>query len=95
MWLCKYPRPTMIVYDRRNEFFCYALKNDLIKNEYGIKSKCETTENTQETSILEIIHQVIANLLRTLDCQNNYLDEDDPCSGILSAIYLAVRSSHH
>ena len=43
-------------------------------------------------SVLERIHQVIANLIRTYDLQNNYLDEDNPWSGILSATDFAVRS---
>ena len=46
-WLCKYPRPTIIVYDCRNEFLSHAFKNYLIKNEYGIKSKCATMANPQ------------------------------------------------
>ena len=52
-------------------------------------------ENTQENSILERITQVIANLLPTLGLQNNYLDEDDPCSGIIAAIDFAVLSIYH
>ena len=35
------------MYDRGNEFLGHAFKNDLIKNEYGIKAKCETTANPQ------------------------------------------------
>ena len=29
------------------------------------------------------------------DLQNNYLDEDDPWSGILVATYFAVQSTYH
>ena len=65
-WLCRYPCPTIITYDHVNEFLGHTFKNDLIKNEYGIKSKCVTTANPQVNSILESIHQVIANLVRTL-----------------------------
>ena len=45
MWLCRYPRPMIITYNRGNEFLGHVLKNDLIENEYGIKPKCETKEN--------------------------------------------------
>ena len=38
-----------------------------MKNEYGIKVKCGTTENTQANSILERTHQVIAKIVHTLD----------------------------
>ena len=47
-------------------------------------------ENPQANSILEIIHQVISNFVRTFDLQNNYLDEDDPWSGILATKYFVV-----
>ena len=29
-WLCRYPRPTIITYDRGNELLGHAFKNDLI-----------------------------------------------------------------
>ena len=34
--------------------------------------------------MLEIIHQVIVNLVRTFDFKKNYLDKDDHWSGILA-----------
>ena len=30
-WLCRYPRPTIIKYDRGYEFLGHAFKNDLIE----------------------------------------------------------------
>ena len=77
-WLCGYPRPKIITYDRGNEFLGQAFKNDPIEREYGIKSKCETIKNPQEKSILERIFQIIAELVCVFDLQKDYLDEDDP-----------------
>ena len=57
------------MHDRRNKFLGHIFKSDPIKDKYGIKSKCATTENQQENSTLEIIHQVIANLVRTFELQ--------------------------
>ena len=37
-WLCRYPRPKIITYERENEFLDHAFKNN-IENEYEIKSK--------------------------------------------------------
>ena len=93
-WLCRYPRPTIFTYNRGNEFLGHAFKNDLIEREYGIKAKCATTANPKANSTLERIHQVIANLVRTSDLQNNYLDKDDPWSGILAATDFAARSTY-
>ena len=70
-WLYRYPSSTIITYNWGNEFLDHAFKNDLIKNEYGIKAKCVPMENPQAKLILERIHQVISNLVRTYDLQNN------------------------
>ena len=42
-WLCRYPRPKIITYDRVNKFMGHAFKNNLIETEYVVKSKCATT----------------------------------------------------
>ena len=31
-WICRYPSPTIITYDHRNEFISHKFKNDTIKN---------------------------------------------------------------
>ena len=74
-WLCRYTRPAIITHDRGNELLGHVFKNDRTENKYEIKAKCATMENPQENSILEIIHQFMANLVRTFDVKNNYLDE--------------------
>ena len=42
-------------------------------------------------SVLELIHQVIANLVHKFDLKNNYLEDDDPWSGILADTYFVVK----
>ena len=37
LWLCRYPRPTIITYNFRNEFLGHEFKNDIIKNEYVLR----------------------------------------------------------
>ena len=37
----------------------------------------------------------MANLIRTFELKNNYLDNDEPWSGILSATSFEVQSTHH
>ena len=51
-----------------------------------IQAKCETTENPQTNSILEIINQVVANFVNMFDFQNKYLEKDDTWSGILAGM---------
>ena len=67
----------------------------MIRNDYGVKGKPITVRNPQANAIVERIHQVIGNIIRTFELQDNYLDEDDPWKGILSATAFAVRSTYH
>ena len=83
------------MYGRVNELMGHALKNDLIEREYGIKSKCATTESPQANSIIEIIRQVISNLVCTFNLKYNYLDKDEPYSGILADTDFAIRRTYH
>ena len=46
-------------------------------------------------AIVEGIHQVIGNIIRTFKLEDNYFDEDDPWKGILSAMAFPVRSTFH
>ena len=64
----------------------HAFTNSLIESEYKTKFKCETMENHQEKT-LEQIHQYTANIVRTFDLKDNYLDEDDPFVIILQFLY--------
>ena len=68
----------------------------MIKEEdYGIKAKPITVRNPQANAIVERIHQVIGNFIRTFELEHNYLDENDPWEGILSAMACAVQSTFH
>ena len=51
--------------------------------------------NPQANAIVERVHQVIANIIRTFELENNYLDEEDPWKGVLGATAFAVRSTLH
>ena len=44
---------------------------------------------------MERVHQVIGNIIRTFELENNYLDEANPWKVILSATAFAVRSTFH
>jgi transposase InsO family protein len=93
-WFSRYPWPTQVTFDRGGEFIGSEFKQMLI-NDYGIKRKPITVRNPQANAIVERIHQVIANMIRTFELETNYLDQDDPWKGILSATAFAVRSTYH
>ena len=93
-WFSRYPWPTQVTFDRGSEFIGHDFQ-DMIRNDYGIKAKPITVRNPQANAIVERIHQVIGNIIRTFELQTNYLDEEDPWKGILSAAAFAVRSTYH
>lgn len=93
-WFSCYPWPTQVTFDRGSEFIGHDF-GDMLTNDYGIKKKPITTRNPQANAIVERLHQVIANIIRTFELQSNYLDEENPWKGILSATAFAVRSTYH
>ena len=93
-WFARYPWPTQVTFDRGSEFIGKDFQ-DMIKKDYGITAKPITVRNPQANAIVERVHQVIGNIIRTFELEDNYLDEDDPWKGILSATAFAVRSTYH
>ena len=91
-WLSRYPRPKRIIYDNGVEF-----KRDfepLLKT-YGIKPRRITVKNPQANAVLERMHQVIGDMIRTKDLENHEFDMEDPWTDILAAIKWAINSSYH
>jgi transposase InsO family protein len=93
-WFCRYPWPTQVTFDRGSEFIGKDFQK-MIKEDYGVKGKPITVRNPQANAIVERVHQVIGNMIRTFELEDNYLDEEDPWKGILSATAFAVRSTYH
>ena len=68
----------------------------MIVEEYGIKKSGMSPRNPQANSILERIHQVIGNMIKTFKIYDREdLAEQDPWSGILAAIMFGIRATYH
>jgi len=93
-WFSRYPWPTQVTFDRGSEFIGKDFQK-MIKEDYGVKGKPITVRNPQANAIVERVHQVIGNIIRTFELEDNYLDEEDPWKGVLSATAFAVRSTFH
>ena len=93
--LARYPWPVDITYDQGVEFLGHELRNILIENDYGIKTKLYSSGNPKENAITERIHQVLGNFLRTYNLQETYIDDSDPWMGILAEADFAVSSTYH
>jgi len=91
-WLCRYPRPQYIGYDNGGEFkdvFGHMCTN------YGIKGKPSTSFNPQSNGIIERVHQVLGNALRTFELEEQELDTYDPWGPFLASAAWAIRSTFH
>ena len=93
-FFCRYPWPTQVTFDRGSEFMGEDFKTMLMED-CGIKKKPITVRNPQANAIVERIHQVLGNMIRSFELENNYLDEEDPWKGLLTAAAFAVRSTIH
>ena len=74
-----------ITYEQGSELIGHEFRKSIIEMEYGITAKLSTSENSTPNAILERIHQVIGNLVRTFNITKTYVGKDDPWLGILAA----------
>ena len=91
-WLARYPRPTYVGCDNGSSF--KGLFIDLCKN-YGIDQKYSTEYNPQSNGIIERVHQVLGNALRSFELQEQELDKKRKWEPFLTAASYAIRSTFH
>ena len=92
VWFSRYPRPAQIGYDGGSEF--KSVFAETIQN-YGLKKATTTPYNPQSNGIIERVHQVINDALRTFELEERELDEHDPWTPFLQATCFAIRSTYH
>ena len=77
-WMSRYPRPIEIAYDKAKEFIGNEFRKYLIEIEYGIASKPSTSGDPMYNAVLERVHQVLGNLVRTFNISTQtYVDKND------------------
>ena len=93
MWLARYPRPHEIGFDNGTEFKKTFL--ELIAN-MGLKKKPTTSYNPQSNAIIERIHQVLGDQLRTFELEERELTEEEQTfEPFLTACAYAIRCAYH
>jgi hypothetical protein len=92
VWLSRYPRPEIIGFDGGSEF--KQVFDEMHKN-YGMKKRVTTEYNPQANWIIERVHLVLANALKTFELQERELKENDPWSTFLASAAFAIRSTYH
>ena len=91
-WFSRYPRCNNVVYDNGSEFKLYF--QELIDS-YNIKKKPTPIKNPQANAVLERVHQVIANMLRTSSLDMAETVDPDAVSDFLDNAAWAIRSTYH
>ena len=66
-WLCRYPRPSVVIHDNGGEFNSNEFQ-ELLES-FSIKSEPTTVRNPQSNGILERMHLSIGDMLRTMDLE--------------------------
>lgn len=95
-WINRYPRPTKVIHDSGTEFS--GEFRELLEST-GIEDVTTTVKNPRANAILERVHDVIGNMLRTYDFENQFIDDwgkdkQDPLDGFLQAVAFAIRATY-
>ena len=92
-WLSRYPRPRQVLHDKGTEFTGNEFQELLTS--YNLKSKRISMKNPQANGILERIHDMIKECLKTFHLQTHVFDVLDPWTGFLANVAYAIRSTYH
>jgi len=90
-WLSRYPRPNNIVYDNGSEFKLHF--RDLCDS-YNIKRKPTTVKNPQANAILERIHGVFADMMRTSGLDGSDDLSPEAVDQFITDAAWAIRATH-
>jgi hypothetical protein len=66
-----------------------------MRKNYGMKKRVTTAYNPQANGIIERLHLVLADALRTFELQERELDATDPWSSFLASAAFSIRSTYH
>lgn len=91
-WLCRYPRPKACIHDNGREFLGKEFEEMLLSA--GIKPKPTTVRNPQANGVIERVHQVLGNMLRTFGMTQKSSKNID-WNQVLQPCAWAVRSTYH
>jgi hypothetical protein len=95
-WINRYPRPSKVIHDQGTEFS--GEFSELLQST-GIQEVITTVKNPRANAILERMHGVMGDMLRSYDFSNQVIDDWDkskldPLDGFLSAVAFALRAAY-
>jgi len=95
-WVARYPKPVKCIYDQGNEFLGAAFQAKL--EELDVTPSAAGTKNPQANSIVERLHQSVANSLRTLSYAHppeTQADKEDLINTALQTASCANKATMH
>jgi hypothetical protein len=91
-WFSRYPRCRYIIYNNGSKF---KLHFQSLSNTYGIKRKPTSNKNPHANAILERIHAVLGNMLRTSELNMAKMVKPSDIDVFLSDAEWAICSTYH
>ena len=91
-WLSRYPRAKYITYDNGSEF---KLHFEELCDSFNIKRRPTTVKNPQANAIIEQVHGVIGDMMRTRDLDMSETVKDTMIEDFLVDAAWAIRSTYH
>ena len=67
----------------------------MIEQEYGNKTKPDSSSNPQADTIIERIHQVLGNLIHSFNLHDTYVYDAEPWMVIIVTEAFGVRATYH
>jgi hypothetical protein len=92
-WFSRYPHCRYIIYDNGSKFKLHF--QSLLCDTYGIKRKRTSVKNSQANAILERIHAVLGNMLRTSELNMAKRVKPSDIDVFLSDAAWAICSTYH
>jgi hypothetical protein len=90
--MSRYPRCRYLVYDNGSEF---KLNFEYLCDSYGIKRKPTSVKNPQANAILECVHQVLGQMLRTAEIDRTDSVTPNDVDVFLDNGAWAIHSTYH
>ena len=91
-WLSRYPRPKQVVCDNGSEF---KLHFTALLKQYSVNRKPTTAKNPQANAVLERIHEVFGNMMRTSGINNSEVVDARLIDDFITNAAWAIRSTYH
>ena len=90
--MSRYPKAMSIIYDNGSEFKLYF---EQLCESYSLKRKPTTVKNPQVNAILERMHAVLSDMIRTSELDMQETCTPEMIDDVITNVGWAIRSTYH